>query len=207
MKADEKPEAGLDRYLQDITIIKDTLLESEKRYVWEPWSFCSWGGLIILGAVIHFLVARRAASSGLVLFLEIWLPMLLVSGFIEMITLLRSLHRQSLTIFTRSILRLYLSLFGSLAALMVLMLLFYRLGALQFVPLVYLPVAAVVYFLLAQSGYTRLYVHAYLFVLLAVLLIVFHVERHLLVLLVGVVIGGSMIVAGLFDWLEKKRQA
>jgi hypothetical protein len=207
MDADKKPESDLDRYIQDIATIKDTLLQSEKRYVWEPWSFCSWGVLIILGAVIHFLVERRAASSGLVLFLEIWLPVILVSGFIELLTLVRSLRRQSLTIFTRSIVRLYLSLFGSLAALLVLLLLFYRLGALQFVPLVYLPGAAVVYFLLAQSGYTRLYVHAYLFVLLAVLLIVFPVERHLLVLLVGVIIGGSMIIAGLFDWLEKKRQA
>jgi hypothetical protein len=207
METDKKPEADLDKYLKDIAVIKDTLLESEKRYVWEPWAFCTWGGLIILGAVIHFLVERRAGTSGLTLFLEIWLPVILISGFIELITLLRSLHRQSLTIYTRSIVRLYLSLIGSLAALLVLLQLFYRLEALQFVPLVFLPGTAVLYFLLAQSGYTRLYAHAYLFILLAVLLIIFPVERHLLVLLVGVSIGCSMIVSGLSDALEQKRQA
>jgi len=204
--ADKKTPDDLKRYLEDITIIKDTLLESEKRYIWEPWSFCAWGGLIIIASLIHFLVERRAGSSSLVLFLEIWLPLILVSGFIELITLLRSLRRQSLTIFTRSIVRLYLSLIGSLAALTVLLLLFYRLGALQFIPLVYLPATAVIYFLLAQSGYTRLYVHAYLLVLLAVLLVVFPVERHLLVLLVGVCIGCSIIVAGIMDRLGQKKQ-
>lgn len=206
MDADKKTPDDLKRYLEDITIIKDTLLESEKRYIWEPWSFCAWGGLIIIASLIHFLVERRAGSSSLVLFLEIWLPLILVSGFIELITLLRSLRRQSLTIFTRSIVRLYLSLIGSLAALTVLLLLFYRLGALQFIPLVYLPATAVIYFLLAQSGYTRLYVHAYLLVLLAVLLVVFPVERHLLVLLVGVCIGCSIIVAGIMDRLGQKKQ-
>jgi hypothetical protein len=205
--ADKKSPNDLERYLEDITIIKDTLLESEKRYIWEPWSFCVWGGLIIIASLIHFLVERRAGSSSLVLFLEIWLPLILVSGFIELITLLRSLRRQSLTIFTRSIVRLYLSLLGSLAALTVLLLLFYRLGALQFIPLVYLPATAVIYFLLAQSGYTRLYVHAYLLVLLAVLLVVFPVERHLLVLLVGACIGCSIIVAGIMDRLGQKKQA
>jgi hypothetical protein len=207
MTTGTQSQADLDKYLEDITVIKDTLLESEKRYVWEPWAFCAWGGLILLASVIHFLVDRRAGSSGLLLFLEIWLPVILIAGFIELITLLRSLRRQSLTIFTRSIVRLYLSLFGSLAALLVLLLLFYRLQALAWIPLVYLPGAAVLYFLLAQSGYTRLYLHAYLFVLLAVLLTVFPVERHLLVLLVGAGIGASMIIAGLMDLREQKRQA
>jgi hypothetical protein len=207
MTTGTQSQADLDKYLEDITVIKDTLLESEKRYVWEPWAFCAWGGLILLASVIHFLVDRRAGSSGLLLFLEIWLPVILIAGFIELITLLRSLRRQSLTIFTRSIVRLYLSLFGSLAALLVLLLLFYRLQALAWIPLVYLPGAAVLYFLLAQSGYTRLYLHAYLFVLLAVLLTVFPVERHLLVLLVGAGIGASMIIAGLMDLWEQKRQA
>ncbi|GEM_PF-914949 len=193
-----------DRYIRDIATIKDILLKSEQKPIYEHWAFYAWGLLVIIGTVIHFFMQRRFAPSLRQLFLEIWLPVLLIAGFIELVTYIRIMSRQALNLFTRTVRRFYLSLLGSGVAFCLLMIMLNRAGAVGYMPIGFLLGAAVFYFLLAQVTYTHVYVHGYLFLIFAILLYLFDLTHEILVPTVGLLVGLSMIAVGITIRIREK---
>ena len=200
----ERPGENQDRYMKDIATIKDILMRSEQKPIYEYWAFCVWGALVIVGAVIHFFLQRRLEPTVRQLFLEIWLPVMLIAGFVELITFIRSMSRQSLNLFTRTVRRFYLSLFGSAVAFCLLVIMLDRGGAVGYMPIAFLLGAAVFYFLLAQVTYSHVYYHGYLFLVFAVLLFIFDLAHDLLVPVVGFLVGVSMIAVGITIRVQEK---
>jgi len=204
--ADRNERAGenQERYIKDIATIKDILLKSEQKPIYEHWAFYAWGILVILGAVIHFIVQKRFDPTVRQLFLEIWLPVLLIGGFIELLTYIRTMSRQALNLFTRTVRRFYLSLLGSGVAFCLLVIMLNRGGAVGAMPIAFLLGAAVFYFLLAQVTYTHVYIHGYLFLVFAILLYIFDLSHEILVPIVGLLVGVSMITVGITIRVQEK---
>ena len=200
----ERAEENQERYIRDIATIKDILLKSEQKPIYEHWAFYAWGILVILGSVIHFIVQRRFEPTVRQLFLEIWLPVLLIGGFIELVTYIRTMSRQALNLFTRTIRRFYLSLGGSGVAFCLLVIMLNRGGAVGYMPIAFLLGAAIFYFFLAQITYTHVYIHGYLFLLFAILLYIFDLSHEVLVPIVGVLVGVSMIAVGVTIRVQEK---
>lgn len=190
--------------MQDIATIKELLLKTEQKPIYEHWAFYAWGVLVILGSVIHFLVQRRFDPTVRQLLLEIWLPVLLIAGFIELVTYIRTMARQALNLFTRTVRRFYLSLLGSGIAFCLLLVMLNRSGAQGYMPIAFLLGAAVFYFLLAQVTYTHVYIHGYLFLVFASLLYIFDLMHETLVPIVGSLVGISMIVVGITSRIQDK---
>jgi len=122
---------------------------------------------------------------------------LLIAGLIELMTYLRMMSRQALTLFNRTIRRFYLSLLGSGLAFCMLLVMLNRGGVPGTIPIAFLLAAAVFYFLLAQVTYTHVYIHGYLFLVFAILLHLFNLTHEFLVPVVGLLVGLSMIVVGI----------
>ena len=200
----EHTEENTDRYIRDIATIKDILLKSEQKPIYEHWAFYAWGLLVIIGAVVHFFVQKRFEPSVRRLFLEIWLPVLLIAGFIELVTYIRTMSRLALNLFTRTVRRFYLSLLGSGVAFCLLIVMLNRGGAVGFMPIAFLLGAAVFYFLLAQVTYTHVYIHGYLFLVIAILLYIFDLRHEILVPIVGLLVGFSMIAVGMTIRIREK---
>jgi hypothetical protein len=190
--------------MKDIATIKDILLKSEQRPIYEHWAFYAWGILIILGTAIHFFVQRRFEPTVRQLFLQIWLPVMLVAGFIELVTYVRIMSRRAVNLFTRTVRRFYLSLLGSGVAFCLLIIMLNRSGAVGFMPIAFLLGAAVFYFLLAQFTYTHVYIHGYLFLVFAGVMFVFDLAHDVLVPAVGLLVGFSLIVVGITVRIREK---
>lgn len=199
-RAGENP----DKYIKDIATIKDILLKSEQKPIYEHWAFYAWGILVVLGTLVHFFVQRRFEPTVRQLFLEIWLPVLLIAGFIELVTYIRIMSRQALNLFTRTVRRFYLSLMGSGIAFCLLLIMLNRGGAMGYMPIAFLLGAAVFYFLLAQVTYTHVYIHGYLFLVFAILLYLFGLTHEILVPIVGLLVGFSLIVVGITIRIQEK---
>ncbi len=199
---------NLEKYLNDIKTIKDLLAEVDKRPLYEPWVFYAWGGLVAIGSLIHFLVESRFHLPIGEIFLKVWLPIILLAGFFEVFALIKNLARHSLSLFSKGIVKLYISLTGVLAALIFIVLLFIELDAIQDLPVVFLLVGAILYFVWAQqSAYVYLFAHGFLMVVVAIVLYLFKIEHHALSLIVGCVFAISLIVAGFnAGRMEKKEK-
>jgi hypothetical protein len=202
---DNQETQNLGRYLEDIATIKDMLFKAEQKPLYENWAFYAWGSLIMAASILHFLVERVRLLPVRQLFLEIWLPTLLVAGFIEAISLIRNLSRQALPLFSRTVLRFYLSVLGSAGVFVLIVVMAIKLQAISLLPLLLLLTAAVFYFIFAQTTYTHMYIHGYLFLILAVILYLFHIPHQVLVPLVGCTIGVSLIITGLTEYFLHRR--
>ncbi len=203
---DNSRDQDLSKYLKDIETIKDLLFEAEKKPLYEHWAFYAWGGLIILGSLIHFFTERHFNLTVTELFLKVWLPVILVAGFLELISFIRNMSKHSLSLFSRSISKIYLSLIGSCVAFCFIVIFFINLDAVQYLPVVFLFACAVLYFIFAQmSAYTHLFIHGFLMILLAVILYLFNIDHYSLSLIIGLVIGFSLITAGFTSGIIEKK--
>jgi len=204
--AENQKNQNLEKYLKDIATIKDLLADVEKRPLYEPWIFYVWGGLVAIGTLIHFLVERQFNLTVGEIFLKVWLPVILAMGFFELLAFIRNLARHSIPFFSRGIAKLYMSMTGSVAALVFIVLLFMKLDAIKHLPIVILLAGAIIYFILAQrSAYAYLLAHGVLMVFLAFVFYLFNIEHQTLSLIVGCVFAISLAVAGFnAGWIEKK---
>ena len=205
--SENKKDQSLEKYLKDIETIKDLLADVDKRPLYESWVFYVWGGLIAVGSFIHFLVEKSYDLPIGEIFLKVWLPVILAMGFFEFLALVRNLARHSLSIFSRGMVKLYMSMTGSVATLVFIVLLFLKLDAIQYLPIVFLLAGAITYFILAQrSAYVYLFAHGFLMVLLAILFYLLKIEHHTLSLIVGCVVAISLIIAGFSAGRMEKKE-
>jgi len=206
--SENQKDQSMEKYLKDIETIKDLLADVDKRPLYEPWVFYVWGGLIALGSLIHFLVEKSYNLPIGDIFLKVWLPVILAMGFFEFLAFIRNLASHSLSIFSRGIVKLLMSMIGSSVALVFIVLLFLKLDAIEYLPIVFLLAGAIIYFILAQrSAYVYLSAHGLLMILLAILLYLLKIEHHTLSMIVGCVFALSLIIAGFnAGRMEKKEE-
>ena len=198
---------GLEKYLKDIETIKDLLADVDKRPLYEPWVFYVWGVLVAIGSLIHFLVEKSYDLPIGDIFLKVWLPVILAMAFFEFLAFIRNLASHSLSIFSGGIVKLLMSMIGSSVALVFIVLLFLKLDAIEYLPIVFLLAGAIIYFILAQrSAYVYLFAHGFLMVLLAILFYLLKIEHHTLSLMVGCVFSISLVVAGFNAGRMKKKE-
>ena len=100
----------ISRYSQDIKTIKELLLETKNYTIYERWAFYVWGGLLIVGGILHFTVEGFIQLKPMEYFFYIWVPILVLAGFLELVSFIRNLTKKALTLFSRPIIKFFLSL-------------------------------------------------------------------------------------------------
>ncbi len=195
-----------DKYLEDIRTIKEFLLKTESQPIYENWAFYVWGVLVIVAGMVHYYVEKRYNLRIGELFLRVWLPFILLSGFAEIISLVRNLEKNSMTIFSRSILKFYMSLIGETFVFGFVVLVIIRLNGVRYLPLTFLVMTAGWYFVFAMYFYTQLFYHAFGFIVLGFILFLLNVDHRLLVPLIASIIGISSLVVGFTSTLKKRKE-
>ena len=197
-------EKDREQYIEDIKTIKDIMLKTENEPVYENWAFYSWGVILIAVTLIHFFIETAYNYSPGDLFIKVWLPAIILMGLIEVVSIVRNLEKNSLTIFSKRIVRLYLNLFIQSIAYIFISLLIINLGGAGYLPVVILLMAACFYCTLAQGGYKQAYLHAVIFIAIALVLHILKTNHKLMVPLVGGTIGISSVIIGITTDIHKK---
>ncbi len=201
-----RDESGKDKYIEDIRTIKEFLLRTESQPVYENWAFYVWGALVIVPGIIHYYVEKVYNLGVAGLFIKVWFPFILVSGFVETISLVRNLEKNSMTFFSRSILKFYLSLIGETFVFGFIILVIIRLNGVRYLPLVFLVMAAGWYFIFAMRFYTQLFYHAFAFIVLGFILYLLNVNHRAMVPLITTIIGISFLSVGFTATIKKKKE-
>ncbi len=201
-----RDESGTDKYIEDVRIIKEFLLRTESQPVYENWAFYVWGALVIVPGIIHYYVEKVYNLGVAGLFIKVWFPFILVSGFVETISLVRNLEKNSMTFFSRSILKFYLTLIGETFVFGFIILVIIRLNGVRYLPLVFLVMAAGWYFIFAMRFYTQLFYHAFAFIVLGFILYLLNVNHRAMVPLITTIIGISFLSVGFTATIKKKKE-
>jgi len=123
---------------------------------------------------------------------------------VETVSIVRNLEKNSLTIFSKRIVKLYLSAFSQSIAYTFIILAIIKLDGAQYLPVVFLLIAACLYSLFAQAGYRQAHLHAFIFITIALVLYILKINHRSIEPIVGVTIGISLLVIGITSDINKK---
>lgn len=197
---------NLEKYLKDIDTIKGMLFESEKRPLYEHWVFYAWGILVLIGTVVHYFIVLSGNLSVAQIFVRVWLPLILLAGFLQLVAFIRSLNKQELSFFSRALIKFYLNVLGYTVVICFLVLLFIRVRAISHLPVVFLLASSVYFFIFAQASYDFMYVHGYLMVFLALVLYLLRIDFKNLQLITGCIVGVALITCGIVSAVKEQKQ-
>jgi hypothetical protein len=112
--ASETPD--LEKYLEDIRTIRETMLRGENRLHVPAWFFLTMGGLIAAGTVLHAIAALAWELPLRASLLAIWLPIFLLAGVTEITAWVQKGREEGLPWLSRSFGRFLATIAGIMVA-------------------------------------------------------------------------------------------
>ena len=106
----------LDKYLEDIRTIRETVLRGEDRLHVPAWFFLTMGGLIATGTVLHTIAALVWELPLRASLLAIWLPVFLFAGVAEITAWVQKGREEGLPWLSRSFGRFLATIAGIMIA-------------------------------------------------------------------------------------------
>lgn len=106
----------LDKYLEDIRTIRETVLRGEDRLHVPAWFFLTMGGLIAAGTVLHTIAALVWELPLRASLLAIWLPVFLFAGVAEITAWVQKGREEGLPWLSRSFGRFLATIAGIMIA-------------------------------------------------------------------------------------------
>lgn len=158
----------VDRYLEDVALIKQTLKEQEDRILLAPWTFYAWAAIIGAATVLSAAIAPERGWSALDVAVRIWIPAVVTGGALETIGWVQYFRRDNRVVLTGGNARLFFSFIGVAVAafVIVFLLLSWRVP----VTPVILLLLAIFFFLLAVFSFKHLFVEAYVLLIAGIVL-------------------------------------
>ncbi len=196
----------LEKYRKDIETIKGLLLKVEEKPIFELWIFFGGGLFFLLGTLLHYLTMRFMQFSLSEGFLKIWLPLLIIMIFIEPVALIRKLKKESLPLFSRSIIKLYTGIIGASIGICFVIFLEIKIGALSIMPATILALWGIVYFIYAQVVHSSLFAQGYVLIFSGIILYFTGTTIGLQFFMTGIIISLSFIAAGITEWRREKNK-
>ena len=188
------------KYLDDLKEMKDLVTRNEERPIVEYWDFVYWGIFVILGTLLHARFFPTDINKAL---LVIWLPVLIVGGFVETMAWFYLVNRLKTPISTRRNQRFY---FASGVIIIATMFVLYYLIHLQGpIPGMMLLVLSILFATVAQMTYLALFAETTLTLVAGVILTVLDVRGMGASVGVGIFSGTAFIVMGIHSRMLEKR--
>ncbi|WP_319476539.1 hypothetical protein [Marispirochaeta aestuarii] len=197
MEADKEE---LRKYLRDLKEMKDLVARHEERPIVEYWDFVAWGVLLILGTLLHARFFPDTINTAL---LVIWLPVLIIGGFIETMAWVYLVKRLEMPLSSRRNQRFYLASVVILIA--VIFILYYLIHLKGPIPGMLLLLLAVLFAFVAQMSYLGLFIETVLTLAAGIVLTVLDVRGSAASVGVGIFAGLGFIVMGIHTRFLEKR--
>ncbi len=187
---------NIDKYADDLATIKSMLMDVEKRPFLEFWAFYTWGGLIIIGTLIHYWLRISRDMPEPKLYLYVWLPLLLVAAFLETIAWLKQMSKESMPLFNTTSLKMFLTMGGQMIAVGLFLVISSKVTGYRYVPHIILVMYGVFLMNIAQMSHLFYYGMGYILVLVAVTFYILPIPKDMAYLLSGLVLGITFAVTG-----------
>ncbi len=195
MKDKNSPEE-IQKYAKDIQIIKDILIKVDENPIVETWVFYLCGIMFIIATLTHYVLSTMFSFQLVTLIFAIWVPLFCILMFAESFGVVRKLASESIPLFSRTILKLYLGGIGILIASVFIIVIISKHCPMNILPGSIMALWGIFYFQYAQIGYSFLFAHGYLSILTGIILYFSGIDASAQFIIIGIFIGISMIIAG-----------
>ncbi|MBN2039661.1 MAG: hypothetical protein JW864_06445 [Spirochaetes bacterium] len=195
-----------EKYRQDINTIKNILIKVDEKPIYENWVFSTAGILFIIGSIIHYIYYKLQSGTLTDSFFRIWIPVILLMLFLEPVALVRKMAKEALPVFSKTIIKFYIGLCGISAASVFLCVIIIKAGLIGLLPVCILSLWAVFYFYISQMAYTHFTLHGYLLIAIAIIFYNIQTSIEIQIILAGLILGLSMIVAGITEMTKEKKK-
>lgn len=150
---------NVDKYLQDVDLIKGLLREREDRVLLRPWAFFVWSLVVVAATLLSVYLWRDMGWTARRITWTVWTVALILGGSAETIAWVQFLRREEPAAFTAEHLKLLGSFCGVILA--VCTVVFVLVGQGSDISGVLLPLFAICMFVLAIFTFKTLLLEAY----------------------------------------------
>ncbi len=211
MKEDLDPEKiereVLEKFARNLSEMKSLLIDTEERILVETWAFFTWGGLLFAGTAGHFLLYRYYGFTISDLLLKLWLPLLIIAIFLESIAWFRKMINDSLPLFNRIAVKLWMSISGATIVFIFVIYLMVQSNNVDYIPVTMQLLMAVVMLYYAQISNYHIYISAFFLILTGMIIYLLGLVSEIQMVIVGITTGCAFIYGGVSTMrVEKKKQ-
>jgi len=194
--SDEKRNKNIDKYAEDLATIKSLLMDVDNRPFLEYWAFYTWGGLILVGTLIHYWLRKSMALPEPKLFLYIWLPLFFLAAFLETIAWLKKMSKESMPLMNRVTMKMFIAMGGVMGAMVLFLVIAIEGTGYMYLPHVVVATYGIFLLYFAQISHFFYFGSGYFLVLAAIILYVLPVPKDAGYLFGGVILALTFIVTG-----------
>ena len=194
-----------EKYKHDIEIIKNVILKVEEKAIFETWVFFTYGVILFLGAVFNILMVCvwKIATSDILI--KFWVPIFLVAGILEPIALVRKLSKEALPLLSKTIIKLYLGIFGCCASVLIVLVPIFMSGNYSILPSCFLCLWAIVYLFYAQIASPTIFLHAFTLIIAGLILLVTGFSLDVQIIVIAFLLSISSFIIGITDYRRNKK--
>ena len=194
------------KYSKDIETIKGLLMSVEEMPLVESWSFFSWGFLVLLGTLLHFITDQFLKYTIAEIFTRVWIPVFLTGSFFETVSWVRKMSKESLPLFSRTMAKFGMSLLGNITILIIIITILINSGSVNHLPVIIILLLSAFYLLYAQAAQSVYYIYAFFLILMGILLYLIEMDTLMEFIAVGLIYGLTFIAGGIAAYRKEKIQ-
>lgn len=197
-----EPKRPLDAYLSDLKTVKDLLTRHDEKSMLAPWAFFVWAAVVVVGTVVHAVVAARNVADLNVILRAVWLPVVLVGGLGELLAWLSRMSREDTPLFGRRFMRFVLSAVGVFAAAIPIAAVLLRAGLLS--PGVILTLSSIVFLVYAEITFSSLFLESYTLLVVGIVFVAVGVSSFSAYIASGVLLSAAFLAFGIHSVLLER---
>ncbi|WP_455381131.1 hypothetical protein [Salinispira pacifica] len=194
----------LARYIEEVRLIKRTLVETEGSFRIFYWAYHVFGSIVLLGTAANVLLSRLAGLSLHDALIFIWMPAFFLSGVVEMMAWLRKSAREQVPLLSPPFVKYVVAFSGYTVGLIVLAFLFIRPG--MPVPGITLILVGMMFCVPIQYTHFWFAVEALVLLFVGVLFVLLDVNGIAYSIAAGILVAAVFFVAGMIE-AQLNRQA
>ena len=193
----------IEKYLKDVSTIKEILREGEDRVLLRPWAFYAWTAVIVAATYASTVVTRDYGWTATEVGFRIWPATILIGGVFELIGWVQYLRRDEPVVLTSGMVKLVLAFVGVVVAVSIVAFTLVARGV--DISAVVVLLIAICFFVLAVFTFKDLFFEAYALLLGGVGLAVFAPPTMLAYQLAGYGVAAVFLMSGLHTRAIMKR--
>ncbi|HUX11662.1 MAG TPA: hypothetical protein VMW87_01465 [Spirochaetia bacterium] len=193
----------LARYINEVRTIRRTLVEAEGSFRIFHWFYHLFGGIVLAGVALNWILVRTSSLGMHDAFIFIWLPMTFLVGVLEMFAWIRKSTREQVPLLSPPFVKYVIAFSGYFGGLVVLSLVFIRPD--MPVPGIVLILTGMMFCVPVQYTHTWFALEAIFLMLVGVVFVVLHVVGTSYFVAAGVLVAAVLFVAGIIESMLLRR--
>lgn len=196
----------LEKYQNDLSVIKDILIKSDEVLYVEYWAFFTWGVFILIASLLHFLTYKFLNYNLNLIFTRVWVPILLLGAFFETIAWRIKNAKENIPLTSKTNLKLISNLTACFIAMCFIIYMLVEIQALIVLPVIVMLLLAMCMFIIGQQSYNVITYTGIFLVISAVIIYFFQLPLHPQCVVVSTIIGLAFLVSGYLAKLKEREK-